>query len=398
MKKISKQKTFTEALDNLLSIKLIKRENTENSVRYILYNAESFTDKNSQNYEFLEDIILKEIKKFFVKMNFISTGLEKNILRSKEKIPQFGHIPWSMIAPCYLSPLRTSQREHGWLVCEIFIHKKLNKDNTLPLVRKYKTIVSQKNKQGVQKILPIIIFRNMQRDILMNLRHLGFVTISLASFQLSSLLSGLNKLLHLAFLKKKNNFDMADLKNLVKDLLDNIVSKESRIGNLQGYIFEVLVFFLYMKLNINNTIPVKHNKILKWRDESSYTHQAEIDIYVETNTSITLIECKSWKTYSDEKVKKWVDNKMCKFLNWSKKPEITKKVEVICILANAKAESLQKYNSKFQKEYPLLKFENIDSVINLSNVFPKKELRNNFKYFRQAIFLNGPRGDKKRAL
>ena len=186
IKKASHQALFGDVVSRLEKIEMIVKSPREDAYYYFSKDNRSYN--RSKFYFDLEDMVLEELKKLFVKLNFSSEGSIK--IRSGAELPNYGSFNWSLTGPCYLDGVKMGDK-NGYICCDIFLGDKLNTHNIKPILRKYETTKAQRRKT---RFIPAIYFHSMTKKLLIKLREKGFLTISAKAFGGSKFLALLEEL------------------------------------------------------------------------------------------------------------------------------------------------------------------------------------------------------------
>lgn len=145
-------------------------------------------------------------------------------------------------------------------------------------------------KNGKRKILPIIIYGNVEDETYNRIHKLGFLTFDLGAVYGSKILSIVQNLKELQFnqISKDESFNMDE--TIEKSLA---IIKESgqdiNLGNIKGDLFESLIYSAMQTIFSNAHIQPGH--ILK-HEKKSY----EYDFIVNTTNEIIIIEVKGYNS------------------------------------------------------------------------------------------------------
>ena len=209
-----------------------------------------------------------------------------------------GQFKWDLTGPCYLLPLRRGNREHGFVVADVFTEDPLDVHHIRYFIRKVQIFQKTANSSA---LFPIIMAESFTGEALTEGHRAGLMLATHESLFGRHTASAITSLME-TLRRVAANVEI-DGKALSK-LLDQLSEIEGRAGNMRGLMFELLAAFLATREYGGKTdLRVLHTHRRSGK-------KAEIDVLCAGNgNAVYTIECKGkipGGTVSLREVEQWL--------------------------------------------------------------------------------------------
>lgn len=243
-----------------------------------------------------ESVILDGLREWAWKNGI---GSRDSITIRGESAPcRVGRFKWDLTGPCYLLPLRSGNRKHGFVVADVFTEERLDVHHIRYFIRKVQIYGKTSNSGG---LFPMIIADSFTSEAMTEGHKAGLMLATHETLFGRHTAAAITSLME-TLSRVSGNVEVDD--EVLPTLLDQLSEIEGRAGNMRGLMFELLVAFLATR-QYGGRIDLR---VLHTHRNSG--RKVEIDVFCAGITgAVYTIECKGkipGGTVSLREVEQWL--------------------------------------------------------------------------------------------
>lgn len=297
---LKKQVPSTTVMSKLISLGVMNDEELGGLGRCCVANAGAVTPRLDATHikarRLTESIILDGLRQWAWRNGI---GSRDTITIRGEGAPcRVGRFKWDLTGPCYLLPLRRGNRQHGFVVADVFTENQLNVHHIRYFIRKVQVYQKTGNSGA---LFPIIMADSFTSEALTEGHKAGLMLATHESLFGRHAASAITSLMD-TLRKVAANVHVDG--QVLYNLLDQLSGIEGRAGNMRGVMFELLAAHLAARKyggSVRLGVLHTHRRLGK---------KAEIDVLCAGNgNTVYTIECKGKKpggTVSLKELDRWL--------------------------------------------------------------------------------------------
>ncbi|MCF8450011.1 MAG: hypothetical protein K9G49_09105 [Taibaiella sp.] len=307
--KNAKSDNITKLIKELETLKVVSLINDTRNITYLISNeciadAEIRMSKHFIKMR-LDAMFIPDVIKYLEKINLVDplTSYYRNKTVPSKAIKQYNFL-WDAISHTKTTGINpekainaTTNEKKTTVVFDIIISRVYTDNDFQGFFKRIQSVLSS-TKSGVRKLLPIIIFSEIESLALNKIHKLGFLTLSIHDIygkNISGIIKNINRL-QSVYLGQDSQGENSVA--IIETTLESIKNsgQEINLKNIVGDLFEFLMYPV-MECIFPNSMK-EQGRILKEYDNGK-ERQQEYDYLIRTQSEIIVIELKGKKSQSE---------------------------------------------------------------------------------------------------